>query len=485
MKNEDYLIPITFDKSHILTLGRKMYKENIQLIRELVNNSYDADATRVDILLSRDKIIIKDNGTGMNFDDIKQYFKIGSQHKKEGERSKIFDRKYIGEIGIRKFSSLGATSRFAIITKKGDFKGMVVFDQKNWESNKSDWNLKCEILEVKSEEEDGTTVILYDIEQHFTPQEIADRIRLTTPVNAPNFDIYLNNRKIQPIKFTGKKYPVYIQTDYGEISGELVLSDIPLPFMDFGIICCVKNVMITRSLFGFEDYRHGVRRITGKVNADFLPFTSDRNDFLINTPQYRIFHKIMHEEVRKLIKELKIDEDEKFIAQSKKALTQATQKLKDAFKELPDLIKEIEVSVSKSHTDLSSEEVTGYSWRPKGPKLLSRTTSEHKTERGHYKIPHINPVTESKVIKNVRTDIGFNFGFVNEGEEGPASFYYGNTIYVNRQHSLYQRFSKKLDDEVNHLVRILVAEAIMLTNPSDLRQYYERQIEVLSIALIK
>ena len=197
--------------------------------------------------------------------------------------SKIFNRKYIGEIGIGKFSSLGATSRFAIITKKGDFKGKIVFDQKNWESNTTDWNLKCEILDIIPEEDNGTMVILYDIDQHFTPQEIADRIRLSAPLNAPHFDIYLNDRRIQPIKFTGKEYPISIQTNYGEISGELVLSDTPLPFMDFGIICCVKNVMITRSLFGYEDYRHGVRRITGKVNADFLPFTSDRNDFLINT----------------------------------------------------------------------------------------------------------------------------------------------------------------------------------------------------------
>jgi len=38
-------IPVTVDKSHIIALGERLYGESIELVRELVNNAYDADAS--------------------------------------------------------------------------------------------------------------------------------------------------------------------------------------------------------------------------------------------------------------------------------------------------------------------------------------------------------------------------------------------------------------------------------------------------------
>ena len=46
MESANYL-PVTVDKSHLITIGERLYAESIELIRELVNNAYDADATLV------------------------------------------------------------------------------------------------------------------------------------------------------------------------------------------------------------------------------------------------------------------------------------------------------------------------------------------------------------------------------------------------------------------------------------------------------
>jgi hypothetical protein len=43
MINMEFL-PVTVDKSHLITIGERLYSESIELIRELVNNAYDADA---------------------------------------------------------------------------------------------------------------------------------------------------------------------------------------------------------------------------------------------------------------------------------------------------------------------------------------------------------------------------------------------------------------------------------------------------------
>jgi DNA mismatch repair ATPase MutL len=74
-------IPVTIDKSHIITIGERLYTESIEFVRELVNNAYDADATLVEVIVSEDFIEIRDNGSGMDIEGLKQYFSIGSQQK--------------------------------------------------------------------------------------------------------------------------------------------------------------------------------------------------------------------------------------------------------------------------------------------------------------------------------------------------------------------------------------------------------------------
>src|SRR3990172_8129405 len=53
-------IPVTIDKSHIITIGEKLYAESIEFVRELVNNAYDADATLVEIIVAEDMIEIRE-----------------------------------------------------------------------------------------------------------------------------------------------------------------------------------------------------------------------------------------------------------------------------------------------------------------------------------------------------------------------------------------------------------------------------------------
>ena len=55
MPEKTSYLAITVDKSHIITIGERLYEQSIELIRELVNNGYDADSTRVDVTVS-DKV---------------------------------------------------------------------------------------------------------------------------------------------------------------------------------------------------------------------------------------------------------------------------------------------------------------------------------------------------------------------------------------------------------------------------------------------
>ncbi len=87
MQQPQEFIPVTIDKSHITTIGERLYTESIEFVRELVNNAYDADATFVEVLLTDDSIEIQDNGSGMEIEGLKQYFNIGSQQKLHSPKS--------------------------------------------------------------------------------------------------------------------------------------------------------------------------------------------------------------------------------------------------------------------------------------------------------------------------------------------------------------------------------------------------------------
>ena len=66
-------------------VGKDLITNDNVAIFELVKNSYDAYATKVEIRFSDNEIIIADNGKGMSFDDLKnKWLFLGYSAKKDG-----------------------------------------------------------------------------------------------------------------------------------------------------------------------------------------------------------------------------------------------------------------------------------------------------------------------------------------------------------------------------------------------------------------
>jgi len=148
-------LPVTVDKSHLVTIGERLYAESIELIRELVNNAYDADATVVKVTVTPESISVEDNGTGMDLEGLEQYFVIGSQEKLLRPKSPVFKRQRIGQFGIGKFATLSACSRFIVSTQKGEFAARVIFDKEEWSKVGAEWRLPLEILSPEPQRGDG------------------------------------------------------------------------------------------------------------------------------------------------------------------------------------------------------------------------------------------------------------------------------------------------------------------------------------------
>lgn len=103
-------------------LGRQLYRNFITIIGEAISNAWDADANNVWITLEDDRMIIRDDGHGMDSDDIQHKFlKIGySKRKDTNSRTSPNGRPYIGAKGIGKLALLSCADRVFVISKTHD-----------------------------------------------------------------------------------------------------------------------------------------------------------------------------------------------------------------------------------------------------------------------------------------------------------------------------------------------------------------------------
>lgn len=113
------------DARTVLQLGRQSIKDHTTAVLELVKNSYDADATLVEIQISRNGgpfIRIGDNGSGMSESDLdNKWLRIGYSEKLQ---SRISDtqRRRTGEKGVGRISAdrLGASLHIASKARGSD-----------------------------------------------------------------------------------------------------------------------------------------------------------------------------------------------------------------------------------------------------------------------------------------------------------------------------------------------------------------------------
>lgn len=84
-------------------LSSGLYNSAAACLKELVNNSYDADATTVELFVKPDseRILILDDGVGMSKDEfVKHFERVSESHKRDESDTTKSGRPKIGKIGI-------------------------------------------------------------------------------------------------------------------------------------------------------------------------------------------------------------------------------------------------------------------------------------------------------------------------------------------------------------------------------------------------
>lgn len=224
-------------KAHILTLlGEELIKSSVMAIYELVKNSYDADAKRVDVYfreidnIDTAAIIVEDDGIGMTNEIIENvWLEPGSDNRKPVDiktglrqivKSIIYNRVPMGEKGVGRFAVHKLGSKILLITrpllitldketneiqkqKLADYEIQLFINWKDFNQSKhlSDipikWKLKKDINNFRFKEKSGTYIHISGLKENWT-KGMARQLKghtlsmLSPKVDENNFRINLN-----------------------------------------------------------------------------------------------------------------------------------------------------------------------------------------------------------------------------------------------------------------------------------------------------
>lgn len=169
-------VRFSIDAGVINRLGKELVGRQETAVSELVKNSYDADATEVNLnFIDTDTVggslQIIDNGVGMTRDElINGFMKISSTTKLHNPISSNFKRKRAGQKGIGRFSVQRLGKQLTIVTQNENenFALKLLID---WDEYQNDINLLSisNTLEVIEKEQNaGTTLYIDNLRDKWT-----------------------------------------------------------------------------------------------------------------------------------------------------------------------------------------------------------------------------------------------------------------------------------------------------------------------------
>lgn len=361
-----------FATEGIKKMARRTFQELASNIEELIVNSYDADATRVDVIINYDKktLSILDNGSGMDDKTLASYVIYGESEKSAAYKSPKFGRSPIGEYGMGgKLAITNICSLCRIITRRDGTEH--VFNMNRAELDKAKYvsDIKSRVRTKSCNPElHGTEIYM---EKLFSKTIDSDRLleRFTTKMPiSQNFKIFLviisnGERKEveirEPVFDYAKKFD-FAETlpKIGPVSMTIYFTKEPIPTTKQGIWTRVSGRIVNEKAEWFDLMRatSGNRyryRLFGYGEADGLKdyVTFSKNDF-IDCPEYREYYEFGHRNILKVQNTLlKEDEDAKK-ARDRNLVKTVEQQVNDIVSRLdnPLTLGELESKIKKEYT---------------------------------------------------------------------------------------------------------------------------------------
>lgn len=292
-------IALKVHPSFFKEFATKTWVSPADVVKELVENAFDEDATRVLItILSDNSISIEDNA-GMDESEIQKFLLLGSPHKKVDSVSPKLKRIRTGRYGTGRLSFLTSFEKMKIRTRKGNYHKSFLIDTKSLDDLFSGKSNLREIREARLSR-DGTEIIVSDAKSYVDELRLVKEIRKLAVLRHPLFEVYIkrssrfkewsstNAQLIRVPDIQGHRIPLNL--DKGSIVGEITVARRPLTEDERGIAVMVGGHIVMRTLFGFDSK---IPRVTGFVRCDTLTSRFADKSAIIEDKEFEKFSGLM------------------------------------------------------------------------------------------------------------------------------------------------------------------------------------------------
>ena len=270
-----------------------------EIVKELIENAFDEDATAVLITVLKDGSVVIEDDAGMNADGMEKFLLLGSPHKKYDSTSPRLRRVRTGRYGTGRLSFLTSFQSMKIRTKRDAFQKSILLEASILDRLFAGITLLNEINEPPLRR-NGTELFLTGPKVLVDSLKLSKEIRKLAILRQPLFQVFIKSSDtFTEWDFTGAEaikapeiqgHRLGVNLDNGKVIGEIVIAKRPLSDDENGIAIMVGNHIVTRSSFGFDNK---LKRVTGFVRCDSLTSRFADKSALIEDKEYSKFYQIM------------------------------------------------------------------------------------------------------------------------------------------------------------------------------------------------
>jgi hypothetical protein len=349
--NENEGFKFEFSLEVLNHLGRGLYRSFATVVAEAISNAWDAEAKVVEVTISKDRLVIEDNGKGMDSSDFQDRF-LNVGYSRRDDKNNKSKRNVIGRKGIGKLAMLSISDKVTIVSKKSgsEITGGIINNAKLDDEIKNRGNYFLEKLTdhqkkqlFPSSKKCGTKIIFDKINIRLNSEDVI-RKYLATQFNfifslkrGDSFVIKVNNKQVtlkdleelnnntQFIWYIGEKDKRFADR-YKNLKKEKVIKDTSFEFEGKkiqikGFVASVehaKQILLKGSKGDFkasvnlftngrlrqedifeevtrqtvtEEYLYGEIHVDGFEDEKIDRFTSSREGIIKSDPLYQEFLK--------------------------------------------------------------------------------------------------------------------------------------------------------------------------------------------------
>ncbi len=511
----------------------KTWVSPADVIKELIENAFDEDATRVLITILNDYSISIEDNAGMDESEIQKFLLLGSPHKKVDSISPKLKRVRTGRYGTGRLSFLTSFEKMKIRTRKGNYNKSFLIDTKSLDGLFTGESNLREIREPRLSR-DGTEIIVSDAKSLVDVLRLIKEIRKLAVLRHPLFEVYIKKSAnfeewnfsdaelIKVPEIQGHKIPLSL--DKGNIVGEITVARRPLTEDERGIAVMVGGHIVMRTLFGFDTK---IPRVTGFVRCDsltsrfadksaiiedneFETFSSLMKKFIIDTviPSLTLYEDVLvtreeskiYKQIDKVLGQAVIDTLESYeeiegyeIVETKKIVSKPGNKtsaipaednlfdksIEDEYKDITrDEIKRSRDTISDKGGNLQTAGIEDNTI----PNYLS--SAENIDNRNYENVTVTTQIRKPLIKKTFALKkIGYKIIPYEDETDSRYSFINENVVFVNKANPTYMAESSRGDEFLLRHIMNIVAQAVAESRHPEGKEALELQNRLVSEAI--